>query len=160
MKKDLLTPLVLGLLLFLSAPMLAQNTIDFSFGQTGPNHSILVLPSVKFDGDTLAKGDRVGVFYTDNSGAYRCAGSLEWKANDFNMLPAWGANPPEADNGFEMGERISWFAQKADNKIYKIDVTYQKPLMAIYLKDGASAVFGMKLSEETEFQAEKPFSKN
>jgi len=42
-----------------------------------------------------------------------------------------------------------WFAQKQDNSIYEIECTYQKPLMAIYIKDGASAVLGMKLQKSS-----------
>ena len=44
---------------------------------------------------------------------------------------------------------------KKDDSIYQIEATYQKPLMAIYLKDGASAVLGMKLSKREDL---KPFS--
>ena len=49
----------------------------------------------------------------------------------------------------EMGERMIWLAQKQDNSIYEIECTYQKPLMAIYIKDGASAVLGMELKKST-----------
>ncbi len=141
-----------------------QNSIDFSFEKTGPNHSVLVLPvwhpAIKelqqldsipngmvlgFEDDSLETGDKVGVFYHDNQGNYKCAGSLVWKSNDFNMLPVWGEYPPGTDNGMEIGERMIWMAQKKDDSIYQIEATYQKPLMAIYLKDGASAVLGMKL---------------
>ena len=148
-----------------------QNTIDFSFEKTGPNHSVLVLPVwhpvikelqqldslpdgmiLGFDGDSLNTGDKVGVFYLDNQENYKCAGSLEWKSNDFNMLPVWGQYPPGADNGMEIGERMIWMAQKKDDSIYQIEATYQKPLMAIYLKDGASAVLGMKLSKREDLR--------
>ena len=148
-----------------------QNTIDFSFEKTGPNHSVLVLPVwhpvikelqqldslpdgmiLGFDGDSLDTGDKVGVFYLDNQENYKCAGSLEWKSNDFNMLPVWGQYPPGADNGMEIGERMIWMAQKKDDFIYQIEATYQKPLMAIYLKDGASAVLGMKLSKREDLR--------
>ena len=61
------------------------------------------------------------------------------------MLPVWGEYPPGSDNGMEMGEQMIWLAQKKDNVIYEIEVSYQKPLMANYLKDGTSAVLGMKL---------------
>ena len=151
-----------------------QNSIDFSFEKTGPNHSVLVLPTwhpvikelqeldslptgmvLGFDGDSLETGDKVGVFYLDNQENYKCAGSLEWKSNDFNMLPVWGQYPPGADNGMEIGERMLWMAQKKDDSIYQIEATYQKPLMAIYLKDGASAVLGMKLSKRKDL---KPLS--
>ena len=103
-----------------------------------------------FDGDSLESGDKVGVFYLDNQENYKCAGSLEWKSNDFNMLPVWGQYPTGADNGMEIGERMIWMAQKKDDSIYQIEATYQKPLMAIYLKDGASAVLGMKLTERKD----------
>jgi hypothetical protein len=46
----------------------------------------------------------------------------------------------------EMGEKMIWLAQKSDNMIYEIESSYQRPLMSIYIKDGASAVLGMKLS--------------
>ena len=147
----------------------SQNSIDFSFEKTGPNHSVLVLPSwhpvikelqqldsipasmvLGFEGDSLETGDNVGVFYLDNQGHYKCAGSLLWKSNDFNMLPVWGQYPPGTDNGMEIGERMIWMAQKKDDSIYQIEATYQKPLMAIYLKDGASAVLGMKLTERKD----------
>ena len=150
------------------AVILAQDTIDFSFERTGPNHSVLVLPLwhpvitelqqsdslgsemvLGFKNDSLVSGDRVGIFFTDNSGNYKCASSVIWKSNDFNMLPVWGIYPPGADNGMEMGERMIWLAQKQDNSIYEIECTYQKPLMAIYIKDGASAVLGMELKKST-----------
>ncbi len=143
----------------------AQQAIDFSFERTGPNHSVLVLPIwhpvikelqqldslpsgmiLGFQGDSLETGDLVGVFFTDNQGNYKCAGSLTWKANDFNMLPVWGQYPTGTDNGMEMGEKMVWLAQKKDNTIYEIESSYQRPLMSIYIKDGASAVLGMKLT--------------
>ena len=152
-----------------------QNLIDFSFEKTGPNHSVLVLPVwhpvikqlqqldsipadmvLGFDGDSLETGDKVGVFYLDNQDNYKCAGSLEWKSNDFNMLPVWGQYPPGTDNGMEIGERMIWMAQKRDQSIYEIEATYQKPLMAIYLKDGASAVLGMKLSKRSDLKPLSP----
>lgn len=151
-----------------------QNSIDFSFEKTGPNHSVLVLPVwhpvikelqeldslptemvLGFEGDSLEAGDKVGVFYLDNQQNYKCAGSLEWKSNDFNMLPVWGQYPPGADNGMEIGEKMIWMAQKKDDFIYQIEATYQKPLMSIYLKDGASAVLGMKLIKRRDL---KPLS--
>ena len=153
----------------------AQNSIDFSFEKTGPNHSVLVLPVwhpvikelqqldsipadmvLGFDGDSLETGDKVGVFYLDNQDNYKCAGSLLWKSNDFNMLPVWGQYPPGTDNGMEIGERMIWMAQKRDQSIYEIEATYQKPLMAIYLKDGASAVLGMKLSKRLDLKPLSP----
>jgi hypothetical protein len=149
-----------------SSTVLAQESINFSFERTGPNHSVLVLPLwhpvikeleqndsldsnivLGFKNDSLDSGDLVGIFYTDNSGKYKCASSITWKSNDFNMLPLWGRYPPESDNGMEMGERMIWLAQKQDNSIYEIECTYQKPLMAIYIKDGASAVLGMELNK-------------
>jgi hypothetical protein len=152
----------------LNAVIVAQDTIDFSFERTGPNHSVLVLPLwhpvisklqesdsldpemiLGFKNDSLVSGDRVGIFFTDNLGNYKCASSAIWKSNDFNMLPVWGIYPPGADNGMEMGERMIWLAQKQDNSIYEIECTYQKPLMAIYIKDGASAVLGMELKKST-----------
>ena len=155
-----------------------QNSIDFSFEKTGPNHSVLVLPvwhpAIKelqeldslpagmvlgFDDDSLETGDKVGVFYLDNHDNYKCAGSLEWKANDFNMLPVWGQYPPGADNGMEIGERMILMAQKKDDIIYQIEPSYQKPLMAIYLKDGASAVLGMKLSKRKDLTPVSFFKK-
>jgi len=157
--------LVIYMITNLSSVLFAQSTIDFSFERTGPNHSVLVLPLwhpvikqlqqndslppdmiLGFENDSLDSGDLVGIFYTDNSGNYKCASSISWKSNDFNMLPLWGQYPPGADNGMEMGERMIWLAQKQNNSIYEIECTYQKPLMAIYIKDGASAVLGMKLS--------------
>lgn len=157
--------LVIYLVTNLNSVLFAQSTIDFSFERTGPNHSVLVLPLwhpvikqlqlndslppemiLGFENDSLDSGDLVGIFYTDNSGNYKCASSIAWKSNDFNMLPLWGQYPPGTDNGMEMGERMIWLAQKQDNSIYEIECTYQKPLMAIYIKDGASAVLGMKLS--------------
>jgi len=150
----------------LNADVSAQDTLDFSFERTGPNHSVLVLPLwhpvikelqqrdsldskmiLGFKNDSLVSGDLVGVFYTDNSGKYKCASSAIWTSNDFNMFPVWGIYPPGSDNGMEMGEKMIWFAQKQDNSIYEIECTYQKPLMAIYIKDGASAVLGMKLQK-------------
>ena len=156
----------------------AQNLIDFSFEKTGPNHSVLVLPTwhpvlaelqkkesltsemvFGFSGDSLETGDLVGVFYKDKSENYKCAGSLIWTANDFNMLPVWGQYPPGNDNGMEVGEKMIWFAQKQDNFLYEIEVTYQKPIMAIYLKDGASAVLGMKLHKSDTLQPLNPFDR-
>ena len=155
---------MLGLFLGSNNEVFSQNSIDFSFEKTGPNHSVLVLPVwhpvikeleqsdslppdliLGFDSDSLDTDDLVGVFHINKNGEYRCAGSLSWKSNDFNMLPVWGEYPQGSDNGMEMGEKMIWLAQKKDNLIYEIEVSYQKPLMAIYLKDGASAVLGMRL---------------
>ena len=178
MKRICCSPFLLIFLCFIlssESVVYAQNSIDFSFEKTGPNHSVLVLPVwhpvikqlqqldsipadmvLGFDGDSLETGDKVGVFYLDNQDNYKCAGSLEWKSNDFNMLPVWGQYPPGADNGMEIGERMIWMAQKRDQSIYEIEATYQKPLMAIYLKDGASAVLGMKLSKRLDLKPLSP----
>jgi hypothetical protein len=156
----------------------AQQAIDFSFERTGPNHSVLALPMwhpvitelqqldtlpagmvLGFQGDTLETGDLVGVFFTDNKGNYKCAGSLTWKANDFNMLPVWGQYPTGTDNGMEMGEKMTWLAQKKDNTIYEIESSYQRPLMSIYIKDGASAVLGMELTASENLKPLNPFKK-
>ena len=177
MKRIYCCPFLLIFLCFilsLESAVYAQNSIDFSFEKTGPNHSVLVLPVwhpvikelqqmdsipadmvLGFHGDSLATGDKVGVFYIDNKENFKCAGSLDWKSNDFNMLPVWGQYPPGTDNGMEIGERMIWMAQKNDDSIYQIEATYQKPLMAIYLKDGASAVLGMKLTKRNDL---KPIS--
>lgn len=176
--KKLLLFLVLFVVTCLSADVYAQQTIDFSYQKTGPNHSVLALPLwhpvikeleqrdslpedmiLGFEGDTLETGDLVGVFYTDNQGEFKCAGSLTWKSNDFNMLPVWGQYPPGTDNGMEMGEKMIWLAQKKDNSIYQIEATYQRPLMSIYMKDGASAVLGMKLSKNDALKALNPIGK-
>lgn len=162
----------------MSMSVCAQDSVDFSFERTAPNHSVLSLPIwhpvikkiqesdslpsdmlLGFENDTLEDGDLVGIFYTDNSGKFKCASSVSWKANDFNMLPVWGQYPPGADNGMEMGERMIWLAQKKDNSIYEIECTYQKPLMAIYMKDGASAVLGMKLSKSEILVPSTPLQK-
>ena len=122
--------IVLSFFISSKSGVYGQNSIDFSFEKTGPNHSVLVLPVwhpvikelqeldslptgmvLGFDGDSLEAGDKVGVFYLDNQENYKCAGSLEWKSN-FNMLPVWGQYPPGADNGMEIGERMIWLAQK------------------------------------------------
>ena len=171
---NLFVLLVLCAIVSSNTGIYAQQTIDFSFQKTGPNHSVLVLPTwhpvikelkqqdslssdmvLGFDGDSLETGDLVGVFYVDNNGDYKCAGSLSWKSNDFNMLPVWGQYPSGSDNGMEMGEKMIWIAQKQDKSLYEIQATYQKPLMAIYVKDGASAVLGMKLTKNDVF---KPLS--
>ena len=178
MKRIYCSPFLLIFLCFIlssESVVYAQNSIDFSFEKTGPNHSVLVLPVwhpvikqlqqldsipadmvLGFDGDSLETGDKVGVFYLDNQDNYKCAGSLEWKSNDFNMLPVWGQYPPGTDNGMEIGERMIWMAQKRDQSIYEIEATYQRPLMAIYLKDGASAVLGMKLSKRSDLKPLSP----
>ena len=178
MKRIYCSPFLLIFLCFIlssESVVYAQNSIDFSFEKTGPNHSVLVLPVwhpvikelqqldsipadmvLGFDGDSLETGDKVGVFYLDNQDNYKCAGSLLWKSNDFNMLPVWGQSPPGTDNGMEIGERMIWMAQKRDQSIYEIEATYQRPLMAIYLKDGASAVLGMKLSKRSDLKPLSP----
>ena len=63
-----------------------------------------------------------------------------------------GSVSSRTDNGMEIGERMIWMAQKKDDSIYQIEATYQKPIMAIYLKDGASAVLGMKLSKRKDLK--------
>ena len=170
--------LVLSVFAHSGSGLLAQHHIDFSFEKTGPNHSVLVLPMwhpvieelqqsdslpsdmvLGFEGDSLETDDLVGVFYTDNQGGYKCAGSLTWKSNDFNMIPVWGQYPTGADNGMEMGEKMIWIAQKKDNAIYHIEATYQRPLMSIYIKDGASAVLGMKLTKSDTHKPLNPFDK-
>ena len=154
----------------------AQTKIDFSFQKTSPNHSVLVLPEwhpviktireldsipsemiLGFDDDSLVSGDLVGIFYNDKKNRLKCASSIVWKEDDFNMIPVWGEHPPGSDNGMEMGEKMIWLAQKKNNIIYQIEPTYQKPLMAIYLKDGASAVLGMKLSRRKDLVPFKNF---
>jgi len=170
--------IVMSFFIYSKSVVYGQDSLDFSFEKTGPNHSVLVLPVwhpvikelqqldslptgmvLGFDGDSLEAGDRVGVFYLDNQEKYKCAGSLEWRSNDFNMLPVWGQYPPGADNGMEIGERMIWMAQKKDDSIYQIEASYQKPLMAIYLKDGASAVLGMKLTKRKDLNPSSSLKK-
>ena len=70
------------LFLVSKSDMYAQQTIDFSFEKTGPNHSVLVLPTwhpvikelelrdslpkdfvLGFQNDSLETGDLVGIFF-------------------------------------------------------------------------------------------------
>ena len=76
-----------------------------------------------FEDDSLETGDKVGVFYHDNQVIINVL-VLEWKSNDFNMLPVWGEYPPGTDNGMEIGERMIWMAQKKDDSFIK-----SKPLI-------------------------------
>ena len=76
------------------------------------------------------------------------------KSNDFNMLPVWGQYPPGTDNGMEIGEKMLWMKLKKMILSIKSKLLI-KPLMSIYLKDGASAVLGMKLSKRKDL---KPLS--
>ena len=94
--------ILLFLLTAFNSVVYAQQSIDFTFQRTGPNHSVLALPIwhpviktlqendsipremvLGFEGDSLEAGDLVGVFYTNQAGDLKCAGSLKWKSNDF-----------------------------------------------------------------------------
>ena len=60
---------------------------------------------------------------------------------------------------WKWARKMIWLAQKKDNSIYHIEATYQRPLMSIYIKDGASAVLGMKLSKNDALKALNPINK-
>ncbi len=109
---------------------------------TSENHTILIPTNALMDinGDALANGDYVGVFY-DQNGLSQCGGFIIWNGANATIT-AYGAEDGE-DNGFQDGESFVW-------KVFDIstlatlnaEVSYDinMPNEGEYADDGISAI--------------------
>ena len=113
---------------------------------TSENHTILVPATATFDinGNTIANGDIIGVFYTKN-GTLQCGGKITWSGNA-TTISAYGNDAP-ADDGFQDNEVFQWKVWDASEMMaYNATVTYDNtlPQTNAYQNDGISGILGLE----------------
>ena len=118
-----------------------QSAFDWTYENTGMNHSILVADSVvSINGQGLAIGDYIGVFY-NNGGDLVCGGYKQWLGST-TVVSAWGTTPG-AKNGFDTGEEFHWKVWRSSSQM-TVDMTasYQTTFSngGAYITNGMSAV--------------------
>lgn len=134
--------------LFATITMVAQPT--WSVGVTESNASILLIVPVTFDinGNDIAVGDYLGVFYESNSGVLECGGFAEWTGSNQNLI-AYGADSGE-DNGFATNEAYKWkYWDASENEYYDAEVTYFSggPFVENYSADAFSRITSLTVKD-------------
>ncbi len=123
------------------------NTDDsWAVTTTSENHTILVPVTATFDinGNSIANGDIIGVFYVQN-GMLQCGGKITWNGAS-NTITAYGNDAPN-DNGFEDNETFQWKIWDASEMMtYNATVTYDNtlPQTNTYQNDGISGILGIE----------------
>ena len=112
---------------------------------TGSNHTIAIGGDTPMliDGNQIAIGDWLGVFYTDDNGDLQCAGYSIYDGNT-DAIAAQGddATTDEID-GFEDGETFVWMIWDAsEDLIYNANATYLEsmPSLGNFEINGISAL--------------------
>lgn len=130
---------VLSLLLSLTTMAIAQPS--WTYVNTGANHTILIQTGVvTIDGNPLAAGDYIGVFY-NLSGTLTCAGYVEWTGTS-TAISAWGTESG-LNNGFANNEAFNWKVWKASTSaVIDMTPTYATgfPNAGTYTTNGMSAL--------------------
>lgn len=112
---------------------------------TGISHTIIVPSSVNpnFNGNALAAGDYVGVFY-DSSGILACAGYEKWTGTANVAVSAFGDDPTSSPkDGFIAGEVFKWrLYRTSDGKVYDAEATYV-PIGGVVTHTNAYATNGI-----------------
>ena len=82
----------------------------WNFTITGQVHTINIPTSANpnINGEPLAAGDWIGVFFVDGNGIEQCAGAVQWNLQG-SVINAYGNDPttPEKD-GFAANETFNW----------------------------------------------------
>lgn len=107
----------------------AQLSPGWNYSLTGSSHSILILGAtpISIDGQPIAIGDYLGVFY-DQGGSLACGGYLKWMGVN-TALTAWGDDTQTPDkDGFSTGEAFQWIIWRAaENVEYEAIADYIQP---------------------------------
>ena len=122
----------------------------WNFTITGQVHTINIPTSANpnINGEPLAAGDWIGVFFVDGNGIEQCAGAVQWNLQG-SVINAYGNDPttPEKD-GFVANETFKWRMFKTSSSIeYPAGATYDASMP----NQGNFADFG--LSKLTSLQA-------
>lgn len=139
---------VLMFSLLATAAMKAQPV--WSVGVTESNASILLILPVTFDinGEDVAVGDYLGVFYEADSGELECGGFTEWTGSNQNLI-AYGADSGE-DNGFATNESYQWkFWDASEDVYYDAEATYflSAPFVENYTADAFTRITALTVKD-------------
>lgn len=149
---------VLSLLLSITTMTIAQP--DWTYVNTGSNHTILIQTGVvTVDGNPLEIGDFIGVFY-NLSGTLTCAGYIDWNGIS-TAISAWGTESG-LNNGFANNEAFNWKVWKASTgAIVDMTATYAPgfPNSGNYSTNGMSGLLTLTGSSPVvSFNATGTFS--
>lgn len=128
--------------------MEAQPT--WSVGVTESNASVLLIVPVSFDlnGNDIAVGDYLGVFYESDTGELECGGFTEWTGSNQNLI-AYGADSGE-DNGFANNEPYKWkYWDASEDEYYDAEATYFEggPFIENYSADAFSRITALRVED-------------
>ena len=131
-----------------------QPAPDWTFTNTGANHSILIPDniSILINGNQIEPGDYLGVFY-DSLGIPACAGYIEYTGITI-ALTAWGEDI--GNDGFALGEEFNWMVWDAsEDTSYIIYGQYDPifPNQEFYSLNGISSL--LSLTTEVPFETQE-----
>lgn len=114
---------------------------NWSYANTGANHSILIPDSVpQINGQPLALGDIIGVFF-ENNGTLTCAGYQTWNGTT-TAITAWGAQSGKSD-GFAVNEEFKWKVWRAADSVeVSMQASYDNSFnnLGTYINNGLSGL--------------------
>ncbi|MBN1967846.1 MAG: PKD domain-containing protein [Candidatus Delongbacteria bacterium] len=150
----------ISVLTVLNGNELMYSTPSWTYTNTGTNHTIILNDGdlITTDGERIADGDYIGVFYLRPNG-YKCGGYSQWVEGKGTAVQAWGDDPTTAvKDGFDDGERFTWkIWRKADNKYFSARASYVDVNGNVivnggsYSTDGISAVKALRGSSDSAF---------
>lgn len=130
------------------SPKAIEQTIAWDVKYTDNNHSIAIPLKVNptFNGEALANGDKIGVFY-DKNGSMICGGFSVWTGEGSIAVSAWGDDGQTTEkDGFNVSEQFVWLVQKAsDQKNYTAEVEYESGPSS-YLVNGITVVKSLSVN--------------
>ncbi|MBE0638601.1 MAG: hypothetical protein IH598_08775, partial [Bacteroidales bacterium] len=121
----------------------------WEFNPTGSSHIIAVTTSLVFNCITLADGDYIGVFYTNDSGELACGGALAWNPNLSQVVAAYGDDITTlgVKDGFAENEPLTWKVYYNQTGLEQlVYVTYNAAMPnfnGLYVTNGVSALSSM-----------------
>jgi|GEM_PF-984729 hypothetical protein len=118
---------------------------------TGSNHTIAIGGDTPMliDGNQIAIGDWIGVFYTDDNGDLQCAGYSVYDGETDAIAAQGDDSTTDEIDGFQDGESFVWMIWDAsEDVIYNATVTYlaSMPSVGEFVVNGISALETLETS--------------
>lgn len=125
---------------------------------TGDNHTVIVENDVivDIDGSSLAVGDYIGAFYSDN-GVEKCGGKVRWAGQDVS-ISVFGDDAGGVKDGFSNGETFKWRVwQVSTQNEFRVSPGYE-PIAGIITHQGNYATNGISELARLSYNGEQSIS--
>jgi len=125
---------------------------------TGANHTVIIENDVvvDLDGSSLAVGDYIGAFYTDN-GLEKCGGKIRWTGQNVSVS-VFGDDAGGIKDGFANGETFKWRVWQANTQTeFNVSPAYE-PIGGIITHQGNYANNGISELTNLSFKGEQSLS--